>query len=754
MMPVLEACAGVLLTLALHATVLLGLVWLAERLRLLRHPGWRELLWRGALFGALLSTTFEYLDWPQFAPDAAPRFAEATPAMPPPIAAETAPEEGTALAIANTPPAPLRAEAQGAPANGDAGTTTLSLPAVAIGILLAAWGLGTLILGLRALRQWHGLRGLREDLSRRAQSPSPALLREARRVADALALPPPQLCLLPDLGSPLLLPEGLVVLPSWTVALPREQQRALLAHEFAHLQRRDPAWRLAQRLALLPLHFHPLAWLAVHRLEAIAEDACDARAAQLLGDGRPLADCLAECLSHAGARAGHPALAVAMAGESGPVLRRVKRLLEDAPMLPKSLSPAMRRTAIGVGLVALIALPGLAVTSFASDGLGRLLEIDGRNNMHYSDRQPDGRLEASLRGEIGFNEAESDVVALADGGELEIIEERDGVRREIRFRAVDGQIVRRYRVDGSERALDADGRGWLARIIPEMLRQSGFQARERAGRILARGGNTALLQEIGRIRSDHGRSTYLRVLFADARLNEAELQQGLALAEPIGSDFELRQALQTALEKQALSPDRQVQLLRLAQQIGSDFERAELLASLVESHALQGEVLAAWRAAQEGIGSDFEQRRVLEALLERGRPAPATLVAALDSAQGIGSDFEKRSVLEAAVPRLREAPAAIPAWLRLADGLGSDFERRSALEALIEGVPLDAATAAAVLDVIEGMGSDFETRSALETLAAKMPEDAALIARYRRVARGLGDFERSQAEQALDRFAP
>ena len=40
----------------------------------------------------------------------------------------------------------------------------------------------------------------------------------------------------------------------------------------------------------------------------------------------------------------------------------------------------------------------------------------------------------------------------------------------------------------------------------------------------------------------------------------------------------------------------------------------------------------------------------------------------------------------------------------------------------------------------------------LIALARVMPNDAALIARYRDVARRLSDYERGQAEKALDRF--
>src|SRR5690606_15054476 len=132
-------------------------------------------------------------------------------------------------------------------------------------------------------------------------------------LARGFGLAPPPLRCHAAISSPMALPGGAVLLPAWATAMPDAQQRALLAHEIAHLHRRDPAWRLLQRLALLPLSFHPLAHHAVRRLESLAEDACDAHAVQRLGSGRPLAECLAACLTHAGARAAHPALAVAMA---------------------------------------------------------------------------------------------------------------------------------------------------------------------------------------------------------------------------------------------------------------------------------------------------------------------------------------------------------------------------------------------------------------------------------------------------------
>jgi predicted Zn-dependent protease len=109
-------------------------------------------------------------------------------------------------------------------------------------------------------------------------------------------------------------------------------------------------------------------------------------------------------------------------------------------------------------------------------------------------------------------------------------------------------------------------------------------------------------------------------------------------------------------------------------------------------------------------------------------------------------------VLEKAAAGTRKDPAALAAWFAAAESVGSDFEHREALVALLQAGPVDATLANGVLESLQTIGSDFEAGEALEALAARMPNDPALIERYRAAARQLGDFERGQAEKALDRF--
>ena len=101
----------------------------------------------------------------------------------------------------------------------------------------------------------------------------------------------------------------------------------ILAHEHAHVRRRDP---LVQWLALLNralFWFHPLAWWLERRLAALAEEACDAAVLECGHDAGEYAQCLLEMersVMQAGAR--FAVLGMAMPGSGLP--HRIKLLFD------------------------------------------------------------------------------------------------------------------------------------------------------------------------------------------------------------------------------------------------------------------------------------------------------------------------------------------------------------------------------------------------------------------------------------------
>jgi beta-lactamase regulating signal transducer with metallopeptidase domain len=86
------------------------------------------------------------------------------------------------------------------------------------------------------------------------------------------------------IGTPLLIgiTRPAIVLPgSFREQFDQEQQRLILAHEMAHLQRADLKWAWLARIARCLFFFHPLVWLAEREWQQSQEMACDQQVLRL-----------------------------------------------------------------------------------------------------------------------------------------------------------------------------------------------------------------------------------------------------------------------------------------------------------------------------------------------------------------------------------------------------------------------------------------------------------------------------------------
>jgi HEAT repeat protein/beta-lactamase regulating signal transducer with metallopeptidase domain len=352
-----------LLTYAIHSTVLLGLAWVIARRRAVS-PAARDFIWKVAIVGAVLTASLQLrlglrplgsvsLARSQAGPaalaasaasqgvsphdDRVPPDVSAAPPDPSPLSSPLVPPGNASLSDGSAAP-------DSAPARGWA--------VASIGVITWA-SVALLFAGAYAVRRLI-LAGRLTDRRTLTEGSVPAMLESLRAAAGHRGRV--RLSTATTISSPVALGFAEICIPlSALTDLDVEQQRGLLAHELAHLIRRDPLWLAGASLLERVFFFQPLNRLARRELQQAAEYLCDDWAADRTGSGLPLAKCLARVAEWIQASPlGVPV--AGMAEQRSLLVSRIARLIEGRA--PGSAMP--RRALAGVAVVLLSAIVAAA----------------------------------------------------------------------------------------------------------------------------------------------------------------------------------------------------------------------------------------------------------------------------------------------------------------------------------------------------------------------------------------------------------
>ena len=224
-------------------------------------------------------------------------------------------------------------------------------------LLVVAWLLGLLAMSLRML---GGLLYV-QRLRRYRVQPLPAAWQERLAVLAARSGLRRPVALLESALVRVPLVVGhvrpVILLPLGAVAgLSAAHLEAILAHELAHVLRRDYLVNLLQTVAEALFFYHPAVWFMASCVRTERENCCDDTATALVG-GDPLR--LARALtalaewSHSAVVPAAPRLALAAMGRRGALLSRVRRLVQRRPAAP-TLAEGIMASALVLGGLGLL----------------------------------------------------------------------------------------------------------------------------------------------------------------------------------------------------------------------------------------------------------------------------------------------------------------------------------------------------------------------------------------------------------------
>ncbi len=277
----------------------------------------------------------------------------------PAVVGRAAPEEGArdpAAAVgavrdgASGPKqAPLLAREREAGSTIAVGADTASAPIpwatliVTLWFVGAAWGVGRLLLARVRLERHLAPRRPVTDRS------VLAVVERLRRAAGMRR--PVRVTCSEGLSLPAALGRHEICLPPRAIeGLPASERECMLAHELAHLLRRDPTWLIAGQVIERIFFFQPLNRVARRRVQDAAEFLCDEWAVRHTQGHLSMARCLAEVARWIVAPQGRLAPVVGMAESRSGLLRRIDHLADQRAGGAVPRRPWWRGPAVGVAL--------------------------------------------------------------------------------------------------------------------------------------------------------------------------------------------------------------------------------------------------------------------------------------------------------------------------------------------------------------------------------------------------------------------
>ena len=375
----------------------------------------------------------------------------------------------------------------------------------------------------------------------------------------------------------------------------------------------------------------------------------------------------------------------------------------------------------------------------------------GETHMEFRTQNGWTSLKVKIDGAIEFTDDDHDVKSLSPNGRFTLEEGGwlSGRGYDVKADAT-GNLTKTYSVGRTSKPLDDEGRAWLGRLLPQVIRDTGIAAGPRVARILRQGGPPAVIAEIGLIHSDGSRRIYLEQLFSQATLNTEQLKDSAKLirgissdgdkaqvlitvdekyftgdlrpylfdaAESISSDGDKRRVLSDIIKKDAGNTESLVRATRAARHISSDGDKAEVLVEIADPYRASDELHMVYFEAVNSISSDGDHARVLSKLLQGHGDDSDTLARVLRSAEKISSDGDKARVLREAVSSYRDDQAVRKAFFDAANSISSDGDHQQVLVTLVHRQGIGTDTLGGIANSAQRISSDGDKARVLVDLA-------------------------------------
>ena len=323
------------------------------------------------------------------------------------------------------------------------------------------------------------------------------------------------------------------------------------------------------------------------------------------------------------------------------------------------------------------------------------------------------------KGEITLSDDDTDVIAISDGGYMEIKKAAFGSRRRIYMEPDDsGRLIKKYFVGSSQRSFDAEGKKWLSEILLEVVRTTTLGSEKRVNRLYKQGGAYKVLGEVDKIRSNHVKARYIKLLL-NKSLSEKDLLRVLDEVGDIDSDHH-RASILKENTKAFLAYDATTgAYIETTGSIDSDHHKASVLKRSIDDGDISDAQMKTLFTIAKDIDSDHHKASVLQAVLANRSLNDTSLKLLLNTSRDIDSDHHKSSVLKSTLKYSQLDNSTYKTLLSAATNIDSDHHMASLFKSILRN-NLDTSSLSYLLQLVgDEINSDSHSASVLKDVVWK-----------------------------------
>jgi hypothetical protein len=338
-------------------------------------------------------------------------------------------------------------------------------------------------------------------------------------------------------------------------------------------------------------------------------------------------------------------------------------------------------------------------------------------------------------GKIDFTDDETSIKNISPGGFLNYRKNEEKL-----IAKSDKQGVISYELTNGDNKLllDSNGKKFITEAVKEMIAW-GIDANERMERIYKKGGNRALMNEVGNLKNDQVKKMYLDHILKFDSLTSTDMTVLVKMiTNSLGSDEDKQQVLKKFTPDQLKDSSTAHAYVQAVESFNDDYAKSNAIKNIMIMSLPKGLCIQIIHAVN-GIHDENEKAILLRDMINKGQLDEEQTDQILEATDHFNDNMQKENLLMQLISKKAVPANRFDKLLELISHFNDDMQKENLYKKLIGEDNLSEEQWISLINQISNIAPDNEKSDFLLLISQKMPKSENIKSAYLKAAKTITD---------------